>query len=148
MVDERQPAPVRRHFQPVRVQIDDAQVGELVGRRHTPGTCSECHANTVPCWQCADGEGVPVPYPLTDEIREVWHVAICSVHGAISAACPKRTHYTRPADDRARAEPQPSHKVVRAVLIGFLLGIVLGLTGGALLTISVQLAAPHVEVER
>lgn len=105
-------------------RIHVANPEEITGPTHTPGTCRECHANTVPCWMCGDLDGVPKHHPLTDEVRDITHVAVCPEHGPITQSCPARSHQLK-----ARIEPQvirDSAALVRVAVVALLLGFILG----------------------
>lgn len=93
--------------------------------------CSQCTGTTVPCWLCADDEGVPRQYVITDELRDVVHVGICPEHGVLHATCPDRTHFARPAIEPPKPLPPTRAQFYRvagaSVLIGFAIGVLLGL---------------------
>lgn len=114
----RQPRPLRRFHVEHLVPVNDA----------APGHCRECGCSSVPCPYCVDRDGVHVRYPLTDQVRDVTHIAICAKHGAIGEKCEVRTHYARPIDMHVDGlEPvAPPVRVVWAVSIALLAGFLCG----------------------
>lgn len=124
MVDTRDPVPPPR---PRRFTVSPP-----VTQATTPPQkhCSQCDGTTVPCWMCADDEGVPRQYVITDELRDVVHVGICPEHGVLHATCPSRTHFARPAIEPPKPAPPTRaqfHRVAGVALcLGFVLGILLG----------------------